>query len=302
MTDQGPRHASGTAVPGLGGLTPSSHAGAHRARGRSRLRTGLLWSLPAAAVVALVTVLLVQAGTSEAPTDSDAPGGETPVAAAVTELVRWADAELRPDTPVLVPEDVLADVTAAGGDGERFRPLDAQAPGALVLLTEEPPEGSVVLARFSARDGSALTVADPTPGRPTADELDRRQRLSAAILANPNTGATARAAEVLKAAHVDARLLGLLAVLVAQLGVGVGDFPSAAGEPADGPLARAVLIDRVDGEPIPAGQEVTDRLLVFVDAQLTPFAPDSVEVTDDGVLIRYRYESAPDAVVTAETP
>jgi len=217
--------------------------------------------------------------------------------------MRWVDAELPPETLLLVPDDVRAEVTAAGGDEERLLPLDSDAPGErLLVLTDEPPAGSAVLASFGTRGGSTLTVVDPEPGQPSAEELERRQRLSAAILANPNTGATGRAADVLQRADVDARLLGLLAVLVAQLGVGIADFPPAAGEPADGVLARSVLLHRVGTEPVADGQAVTDRLLTFLDAQLPPFAPQRVEVTDEGVLVGFSYESAPDALVTEQTP
>jgi hypothetical protein len=107
---------------------------------------------------------------------------------------------------------------------------------------------------------------------------------------------------VLQASAVDARLLGLLALLVAQLGVGVADFPPAPGEPVDGPLARHLLIDRVGEKPLAPHGPVTDNLLAFLDAQLPPFAPDTVEVTDDGLLVGYRYVSAPDALVTENTP
>ncbi len=205
----------------------------------------------------------------------------------------------RPTRAVRVPDELLDELSAAD---DRFRSVDSDAPGSLLLVTGQPPPGSLVLARFADPDGAALTVVDPAPGQPTADELDRRQRLSAAILANPNTGATGRAEEVLEGATVDARLLGVLAVLVAQLGVGVADFPPAPGEPIEGPLARHVLLDRVGSERVVPGEQATDRLLAFLEAQLPPFAPDAVSVTPDGVLVGFHYESAPDAVVTANTP
>jgi hypothetical protein len=293
----GPRHASGEATPALSALVP--RAGAHRARRHRRLRTNLLRAIPALAVVALVTVFVLRPSTPEDPPGTGAPGRHDPAAA---DLVPWVDAELRPDTPVLVPDDLLDDVTAAGGAEERFRPLDADAPGVLLVEPGEPPPGSVVLTRFEGADGTALTLVDPHPGQPTPHELERRQRLSAAVLANPHTGATGRAADVLRRAHVDARLLDLLAVLVTQLRVGIADFPPAPGEPADGPPARSVLLDRVDGEALAPGAPATERLLAFVDAQLPPFAPDAVEVTARGILVRFRYESAPDAVVTEKAP
>ena len=107
---------------------------------------------------------------------------------------------------------------------------------------------------------------------------------------------------MLHAATVDARLLGLLAVLVAQLGVGVADFPPADGEPMDGPLARHVLLDRVGSERVAPGEQAAEQLLAFIEVQRPPFAPDAVSVSADGVLVDFRYESAPDAVVTANTP
>jgi hypothetical protein len=276
----GPRHASGTtATPAVG--LPAFRAGAHRAP-MSR-RTRVLLAIAALAVVALVAVLLLRPGDAERPTEAVGPPAADTAAA---DLLRWTRAEL--------------DELSAADD--RFRSSDSDEPGSLLLVTGQPQPGSLVLARFADADGDALTVVDPAPGQPTADELDRRQRLSAAILANPNTGATGRAEEVLDAATVDARLLGLLAVLVAQLGVGVADFPPADGEPTDGPLARHVLFDRVGSERVAPGEQAADQLLAFIEAQLPPFVPDAVTVTDDGVLVDFRYESAPDAVVTANTP
>lgn len=255
--------------------------------------------LTASAVAAVVTVLVIRLATADPTAGDDGPQEET---AAWVELVRWADAELPTGTPLLVADDLLADARAAGDD-ERLQPLDAEiADTGLLVTSGEAPPGSVEVVRFGQPDASALVVSDPLPGRPTPEELERRQRLSAAVLANPNTGASGRAAQLLQVAQVDPRLLGLLAALVTQLGVGVADFPPAAGEPGDGVLARTVLLDRVGTEPLAAGQAVTSRLLTFVDVQITPFAPDRVEVTDDGVLIGFRYQSAPDALVTDRAP
>jgi hypothetical protein len=289
----GPRHASGaTATPA--GLA-SFRAGAHRAPVSRRTR--LLLAAAAVAVVAMITALvLLPVGREEQATDAAGPPAADTAAAA---LVGWARAELPSGRPVLVPDDVLEQLSGAD---DRFRASGAGTPGALLVVTGEPAPGSLVLARFADPGGATLTLVDPSPGKPTADEIDRRQRLATAILANPNTGATGRAAEVLEEASVDARLLGLLAVLVAQLGVGVADFPPAPGEPADGPPARHLLIDRVGSERVAPGEQATDRLLAFVEAQLTPFAPDAVTVTADGVLIGFRYESAPDRLVTENTP
>ena len=63
-----------------------------------------------------------------------------------------------------------------------------------------------------------------------------------------------------------------------------------------------MLIDRVGSATVRPGEAATERLVEFLQAQLPPFAPDDVEVTDDGVLVGFRYESAPDAVVDENTP
>jgi hypothetical protein len=285
----GPRHASGASAA-LSALIPVRH-GVHRAP--TRRRTWLLLSLAGLAALALVAALVLRPGPAA---ESTAPARDDPVWA---ELVEWTDTELDPGTRVTVPADVRAALVAAD-DGERF--VAGDSAGALVLVHGNAPEGATVLARFEADDGSAFTLADPAPGQPTADELERRRNLSAAILANPHVGATGRAADVLRSGNVDARLLGLLAVLVTQLDIGVADFPPAPGEPAVGPLARHVLIDRAGTSSVARGAPAADDVLAFLDAQRPPFAPDTVEVTDGGILVAFRYTSAPDAVITADTP
>jgi hypothetical protein len=145
-------------------------------------------------------------------------------------------------------------------------------------------------------------VVDASPGVPTPAELAHRQSLAAALLANPTTSTGPRAAAVLGSAQVDRRLLSLLAALGAQYGVGVQDFPLAEGEPDGGPPARRMLVDRVGEQPLVPGAPATERLLAWLDAQLPPFAPDEVGLTEDGVLIAFRYASAPDALVTRSAP
>ena len=297
MTDDGdarvpgPRHASGATASPLAALVPA-HPGAHRSP--TRRRTWLLPALAGLAAIAVVGVLVLRPGSSGG--TADAPTRDDPV---WTHLVDWADTELDPGTRVTVPADVRSLLRTAGGSA-RF--VTGDTPGALVLVREDAPSGSATLARFEAADGTAFTLTDPAPGEPTPDELERRKQLCAAILANPHVGATGRAADVLRSARVDARLVGLLAVLVTQLDIGVADFPPAPGEPAEGPLARHVLIDRAGTSPVARGEPAADDVLEFLRDQLAPFAPDVVEVTDTGILVAFHYASTPDAVVTANTP
>jgi hypothetical protein len=169
-------------------------------------------------------------------------------------------------------------------------------PGDLVLTVTdgEPEPGSRVVARFGG-----LTVVDPSPGIPTPEQLDRRQALAEAVLANPTTRAPEEAAAVLRSADVDMRLMSLLAVLTAREGIGVATFPRTDG--AEGP-ARSVLLATSGRAPVGIGEPATEPLRTWLEAQLSPFAPDRVEVTEDGVLLSYRYASDPDALVAEVSP
>ena len=227
----------------------------------------------------------------------DAAGADPALADIAPDVARWLDEELPPDTPVTAADDVRAALDAAGA-GDR---LGAAAEGALQVVASEPPDGALVVARFEAADGSSLSVVDPAPGRPTAEELDRRQRLAAAVLANPVAGVTGGAADALRRGDVDARLLGLLAGLVARMDVHVVDLPLAPGQPTSGSPARSVLVDEAGGQPLTPGAAATEELVAFLEAQRPPFAPDTVEQTDGGVLVAFDYVSAPDAEVTATT-
>jgi hypothetical protein len=220
------------------------------------------------------------------------------LAAIAPDVAGWLEDELPSDTPVTASGGVRAALEGAGA-GDR---VGAAAPGALRVVEGEPAAGSLVLARFQAPDGTSLSVVDPAPVPPTPEELDQRQRLAAAVLANPVAGVTGRAADTLRAGNVDARLLGLLAGLVSRMDVHVADLPPATGEPADGtPPARRLLVDQAGGQPLTPGSAATEDLVAFLEAQRPPFAPDTVEQTAEGVLVGFHYASDPDAVVTAAT-
>jgi hypothetical protein len=119
------------------------------------------------------------------------------------------------------------------------------------------------------------------------------------VLANPTTRAPEEAAAVLRSADVDMRLMSLLAVLTAREGIAVAAFPRTDG--ADGPV-RSVLLAAVGSAPVGAGQPATEPLRTWLEVQRPPFAPDSVGVTPDGVLLSYRYASEPDALVAEVSP
>ncbi|MGY1681213.1 hypothetical protein [Geodermatophilus sp. SYSU D01176] len=278
----------------------------HRSRPGARLAALLhgrhgtvVVAVPLVAVLAAAVVALVLGGDradrstaapGTAPTGGAAP---SPDAAA---LLEWAGREL-PDRARLRPEDdVRGDLLTAGAPGDLVGSEEPTGPGDLVLTVTdaEPQAGGRGVARFGR-----LTVVDPSPGRTTPEQLDRRQALAAAVLANPTTRAPEAAAAVLRSADVDMRLLSLLAVLTAREGLGIAVFPRT--DEAEGP-ARSVLLAAVGSAPVGTGQPATEPLQAWLEAQLPPFAPDRVEVTADGVLLSYRYASDPDALVAEVSP
>ncbi|WP_369253624.1 hypothetical protein [Geodermatophilus amargosae] len=233
--------------------------------------------------------------TSPAPTPDSGPAAG-PVAA-------WLDAALPEATDVTASAAVRGELADAGVPADRLLPAEGGVPvGALLAVVGTAPEGSRVVAAFDRTgDGSRLLVVDPAPGEPTAGELARRQSLARALLANPTTRADGAAGAVLRDAAVDERLLSLLAAVTASDGVGIAAFPPLPGEEGTALLARRVLVDAVGDAPVPGDPAATDRLLTWLAAQLPPFAPDDVEVTGAGVLVSFRYVSAPGATVSAAT-
>ena len=224
------------------------------------------------------------------------PGPPTPGTRAA-KLLEWADRELPADVRLRPGgDDVRGDLLAAGAPDDLVTTGEPTGPGNVVLtvVDGQPGPGSRVVARFGG-----LTVVDPSPGTPPPDQLDRRRALAEAVLANPTTRAPEEAAAVLRSADVDMRLMSLLAVRTAREGIGVAAFPRADG--AGGP-ARSVLLDTVGDAPVGAGQPATEPLRTWVEAQLSPFAPDRVDVTEDGVLLSYRYASDPDGLVAEVSP
>ena len=270
---------------------------AEQAVERSPERTRRMLRLAGVAVLAgagaAAVVLLVRAP----PTD--------PEERTVTAILDWADQRL-PGGRLVASLPLWADLVHAGGDENVVRLPGTAGKGDLlhpvvVAVPGTPAHGALVLARFP-RTAPPLLVVDPAPGVPTPAELARRRAIAAALLANPTTVAGPRAAGVLRSADVDPRLLLVLAGLGAQYGIGTADFPPAPYEPADGLLAHRALVDGLGGAPVRPGTPATERLLAWLHAQVPPFAADSARVTRDGVLIDFRYVSAPDALVTRSAP
>jgi hypothetical protein len=219
-------------------------------------------------------------------------------------LLAWVDEQLPAEARVVAPPRIWAELVHASADTDQIRlpgTAGAGAPVAPVLTVVEGdlPGGSTPVARFGPSGGRPdLLLADGSAGDPTPEELARRRTLAAALLANPMTIDGSQAAGVLASAEVDPRLLALLAGIGVQFDVQLAALPIVAGEERTGTLVRHAALLGASGAPLRPGAPETERLLAWLDAQWPPFAPDTIEVTNDGVRIGYRYVSAPDALAT----
>jgi hypothetical protein len=212
----------------------------------------------------------------------------------------WLGAALPPATDLAASAGVREELTRDGVPAERLRPAEQGATsGSLLAVVGPAPPGARVVAAFDRPgDGTRLLVVDPAPAAPTPEELDRRRALAEALLANPATGDDPAVAAVLGSGEVDARLLSMLAAVAAREGVGIAAFPALPGEEEGRAPARRVLLHAVAGAPVPADAAATAALREWLDAQLPPYRPDDVQVTDAGVLVSFHYVSAPDALVS----
>ena len=302
-----PRHAAPDDAAPAPALPRAPRRARHRHRSASSsplARGSLLAVLLTALVVGAALVPRLAgggdapaAGRGGAPPSSGAPAPDPSAAA------QWLAAALPRSTDLAASAAVREDLAGQGVPADRLRPEeDADASGSLLAVVGPAPAGSRVVARFDRpEDGSELLVVDPRPGEPTAEQRERRRSLAAALLANPATGADPAVAAVLESGEVDLRLLSLLAGLAAGEGVGIAALPPLPGEEGTATPARRALLDALGGAPVPADQAATERLQGWLAAQLPPFVPDDVQVTDDGVLVSFHYVSAPDALVADAT-
>ncbi len=277
-------------------------------RARHRDRSGRLRPLLLGGLLALVLAAVVgTAGLLARPSADDGVATPPPPPAADPAPpsptgpppAEWLPAALAPSAGLAASADVREELAAAGVPADRLRPAEDEVrPGDLLAVTGTPPPGARVVARLGRADGGGeLLVVDPRPGEPTAEQREARRSLGAALLANPTTTTDPAVAAALGSGEVDPRVLGLLAALAAREGVGVAGLPVLPGEEDAPTPARWVLVDAVGGAPVPGDPAATERLRTWLAAQLPPYAPGVVEVTDGGVLVGFPYSSDPDALV-----
>jgi len=240
-------------------------------------------------------------GAASTAAGAQGPGNRSEPAAT---LARWVADQLPPGAHLTAGRRLVAELRRAGfpaGEIIDGGPGPSGAGPTFLVTDGAPPSGARVIGRIDRGSQPPLLVVDPSPGTPTASQLQLRRAIASALLANPTTRAEGGTRAVLQTADVDPRLLSVLAALAARSGVGIAAFPPPPHSPATGLLARNALVDATGGQPVGAGAAGTPDLVRWLQAQLPPYAPDRIDVTDSGVLIGYRYASDPGAEVAEAT-
>jgi hypothetical protein len=228
-------------------------------------------------------------------------------------LIGWAAQNLPTGSRLMAGPAVTAELAHAGADPAGVvvaddsaapvpagtEPGQASAPEVLHLTGGDAPAGATPVARFGARP--SMLVVDPQPGHPGPEAVARRRSLAAALLANPQIGDSAQVRAVLDSAQVDPRLLSLLAGMAAQFGVGVAGFPVVPEEHGWTPV-RSVVIATVAGASLSDDPAAEARLRRWLEAQKPPYAPDSLQRVEGGLLVAYRYVSDPDGEISPSGP
>jgi hypothetical protein len=227
-------------------------------------------------------------------------------AASRSAVVGWSAAQLPAGTRLTAEPALAAELLHAGAEpglvtSGTDAPVEAATvPAAAVLrvVRGPAPAGTAPVTVFGAgSELPPLTVVDPSPVEPSPEQVARRRGLGRALLANPETVAPAPVAELLSDGAVDPRLLALLAGLATQFGLELHSLPVVPGEEGH-TLVRQAVIGAVDGVPPADDPVLADRVLGWLAAQRGPYAPHTVRLVDDGLLITHRYIPDPDGEVS----
>ncbi|MCR6482086.1 glycosyl transferase [Amycolatopsis sp. OK19-0408] len=150
-------------------------------------------------------------------------------------------------------------------------------------------DGSGPTAIFGDVTVSRLGLPPTDPTAPS--ESSARAHAGAALAASTRIAFAPDAAAVLRAGHVDPRLIATIAALAAFQPVRVAAFPAVPGEESAGQPRRQVLL--TGGE---------DGVAAFYTGQRDLFRPASVTRTGGGVLVTYPLFAPPGLLVPFSSP
>jgi hypothetical protein len=234
----------------------------------------------------------------------------------------WVFANL-PSRPKLLVDDVMwarlirsgypaEQLTEAGGIGPDHAPWpwtevryvvgrDAAVVGAFEPVGEALSRSAPV-ASFGDDAGAIMVRRVVTaPDEVASDQRQRAERMSAgrALAANPKLELAPRAAMLISAGQVDARVVAVLAAMVGQHSLRIVDFPAVPGEDASAPR-RLMAVAAVDNQAVGASTPAVSTLNQWLRAQQPPYRPVAAGLSqlDGGPVLLIRY----DALGSADLP
>jgi hypothetical protein len=175
---------------------------------------------------------------------------------------------------------------------DRSRPLAAFGP--LIIREVDAPATSDQPSDPRLTPGATPSETPPPPVQEPAEpvpaeELANRRAAGSDLLRNPKLITEPPAATALEQGQVDPRLLSVLVSAIFGQTIKVADFPAARGEEGTDAARRTAIITEIDGAPVDANGEATEKLVRFLEAQLPTYRPAdvSVSLTESTMTIRY---------------
>ena len=194
-------------------------------------------------------------------------------------------------TRVVTSADEAVDSTDAGAGGSE----GGTPPSWWVSFGDRSiPTGGELIAQFGPTAGpERIDVSTSTHTTPDPDrEIEARRFAGAALGASPQLRADPAVLDLLRAGRVDSRAESALAAALVDQRIRLVALPPVPGEVATAQPMRQMLLAPVDGSSADPGGRAA--IVAFYQAQISPFHPDVITDTPNGVLIRYSPLAPPD--------
>ena len=173
---------------------------------------------------------------------------------------------------------------------DRSRPLAAFGPLVIRQVTQSATQNRPDKPADAERDTAAVTRTGACRSA-TCRGARRTASAGADLLRNSKLIAEPPAVAALEQGQVDPRLLSVLVSAIFSQTIRVADFPAARGEEGTDAARRTAIITQIDGAPVDANGEATEKLVRFLQAQLPTYRPADVSVSLTGSSLTIRYDA-----------
>lgn len=160
-------------------------------------------------------------------------------------------------------------------------------------IVAETIDNATEVASFGAGDQQVQVLRVDPAGAQAADaaraaQQTAREAAGAELVQNPDLTFSSAARDLTTEGRVDDRALTTLSAAAGAVGqLTVADAPPVTGENDTELPRRQVLVSEVDGRPLAGDLDTAAQLADYLTSQAGAFAPASVELTDDGLLVTW---------------